>query len=741
MAEQSVVIRISAKNLTAAEFKKARQQVLGLGDETEKTTRKTSGLERGFRSVARSVPGALKIVAAAAAATGAAIAGLGVAVVKLGQRGTELVGINDGFVRLTGAVGESGEAMLDVTRTATKGLITDLDIMRATNKGLLLGLPITSKSMGELASTSIILGKAMGQGAAKSLDDLIIGLGRSSPLILDNLGITVKVGEANEVYAAKLGKTVKQLTGAEKKTAFYEATLEAARAKVEELGGIQLTFGDRLQQTSTLFENFNDKLSIAIARSPVFASGLESVRESLERAFGPDTKDQVIGIVNIIERAALIAIEFGQAGITSAQFITQGFAGIKVLILGVQLGFSALQTKIAETAATTLEAASKIPGLGRAYKGAATDARAAADASGAYTFLLKQEITEAAIAAAGNNEFGRSLQTARTVLDEMKTSMVNAGLSQAGLNTALAEGVVQVTNIGTVSTFTKEQLKAMMEGIGTTSVALGEMSVDAETWAEDMGIASDKVKTGQELVASTFTATGVQIGGVQSAIQAAFARMGVSTRGELEKTAKQAKQDYDVIEKSGKASAKELDKAWEKYEKARQAASEKTKEFTVNQGLELVGTLSGQFAQLGGKFKVFAIAEAIISTYLSVAKTWATYGWPLGIPFAAGALATGLATVSQIRSQGFRHGTEKLDFEDFGQGTRTVLHRREAVIPQGSGHMLGREVAGELARGGQRSDPLLLAELSELRRSISELRADLPRSIQRAVRDGVLLAS
>src|SRR4030095_13031255 len=105
-------------------------------------------------------------------------------------------------------------------------------------------LPVTSASMGELAKTATVLGKAMGQDATKSLDDLITALGRSSPLILDNLGLTVKVGEANEEHAAKLGTSSSELTEAEKKLAFCQAAMEAARRKVAELG----------DQTKTLSE-------------------------------------------------------------------------------------------------------------------------------------------------------------------------------------------------------------------------------------------------------------------------------------------------------------------------------------------------------------------------------------------------------------------------------------------------------------------------------------------------------
>ncbi len=285
MGEQEVTIKISAKHLTTAAFQAARKDVVGLGSSVKGATTQTTGLQRAFSSFGKSAPGVLKVVTQAAAATGGAIAALVFGVVKLGQRGSELVGIKESFQRLTTAAGLTGDTMISLTRTATKGLITDLKIMEAANKGLLLGLPITSQSMGELSMTAITLGKAMGQGAAKSLDDLITGLGRSSPLILDNLGLTVKVGDANKVYAKKLGITVSQLTDADKKQAFYNATMVAARQKVKELGGVQVTFGDQVQKATTAVTNITDDLSLMIAKSPPLMAGMSAAGGAIQAAF------------------------------------------------------------------------------------------------------------------------------------------------------------------------------------------------------------------------------------------------------------------------------------------------------------------------------------------------------------------------------------------------------------------------------------------------------------------------
>ena len=704
MAEREVVIKISAKNITEAEFKKVRRGLAGIGSSADGTKKRTAALKEGFRDFRNVAGPALGVVTAAAALTAGAIVGVTIAVIKLGERGSALLAVATSFDRLTAAAGESGREMVNVTSKAAKGLITDLEIMAAANKGLLLGLPITSTSMGRLAETAIVLGKAMGQDASKSLDDLITGLGRASPLILDNLGITVKVGEANSVYAAKLGKTTKQLTDAEKKMAFYEATLAAAGAKVEELGGIQLTFGDTVQQGRVAVTKFSDSLSIMIAKSPGLIAGMQTAGNAISRAFGDD-KDAVIkGIVESIEFATIFALEFGKQGVNVAIAIKKGFGVVDSVILGVRFAFSELNTEIAEGTVKTLEVAAVMSGYNETLSRAVLAARSAAEASAANTVSLKEQIVESVAAAAGTDTYGQALQTLKLGLEETQFAIVTGTVVQRESNVAMGEATGHVTGLGTAVSLANFQLQSLGPVFDEYKESLATSGEGTRRWAE---LVSNSF-TSTTRVTKSFGITVSRVGGevfVQSAkMEAAFARFGLTTRAQFNLTAAQARKDFEIITATGKFSAAELTKLWKAYEDARQKASEETTKFTLDQGASLVAGAAGQFAELGGKFKVFAIAEAVIATFQSVAKTWAQWGWPIGIPFAAAALAVGLATVNKIRSQGFREGTENLDFEDFGPGTQAFLHRREAVIPEGGGHRLGGEIAGELARrqGGLR---------------------------------------
>jgi hypothetical protein len=241
------------------------------------------GLNIGGAALGAGIGGAIGGFAgtAAVSAISALTAGLSEAISK----GPQLIAVSQSFDRLTRSIGESAGAMLSTLRPATNGLVSDLDLMLATNKAILLGLPVTRNEMATLARTAITLGKAMGVDATTALDNLITALGRSSPLILDNLGLTVKVGEANERYARALGKTASELTETEQKQAFYNAAMDSARKKTEELGGITLTAADNWSRLTT-----------ALGNAATAASGAANQNSLLTRITG--------GLADAAERAA-----------------------------------------------------------------------------------------------------------------------------------------------------------------------------------------------------------------------------------------------------------------------------------------------------------------------------------------------------------------------------------------------------------------------------------------------------
>jgi myosin heavy subunit len=158
---------------------------------------------------------------------------------------------------LAAGFGESGQAMTTAIVEASGRTISEMDAMRAANMAMMFGIVDSKEEIAEMTQIAVTLGRAVGQDATKSMEDLTTALARQSPLILDNLGISLSLTDAYAIYAETLGKTVEQLTEQEKQQAFLNAALEVGRLKVQELGGVNndlLSGSERLTASATNFK-------------------------------------------------------------------------------------------------------------------------------------------------------------------------------------------------------------------------------------------------------------------------------------------------------------------------------------------------------------------------------------------------------------------------------------------------------------------------------------------------------
>lgn len=370
---------------------------------------------------------------AIAGATGLVVAGItaiNTATIALGLRGSEVQNIERGFKALSG----ESDALKDSLRAATEGLVSDFDLMAASNKALLLGLPATKEEMGILAESATALGRAMNLDTATALDNLIVALGRSSPLILDNLGLVVKTGEANQKYADQLGKTVSQLTDAEKKTAFYNGAMDAAKAKTAELGEFQLTFADRLKRAQVGLGNFTDGLAQAVAVSPVFAAGMDSITRAVSEAFGDDQQDAIEFVLNILEQTAIFTVDLGIAAIETARVMNVAWSLVKTTVLALETAIVGVMTGIVIAIDAVAQAGAALNIIPEGVAERIKDTRTTLEAM---TVSLAKQTAEAARGVVGQSEFDRTLDKLGGTLFQVRDAMVLASEATDENNAAM----------------------------------------------------------------------------------------------------------------------------------------------------------------------------------------------------------------------------------------------------------------------------------------------------------------
>lgn len=179
---------------------------------------------------------------------------------------------------------------IDGARKATRGAVDDFQLMKAANNAVSLQVVQSGEEFTALADAATKLGARVGRTAEESLADLVTALGRASPLILDNLGVTVKVGEAQRRYAAQLGKTVEQLTEDEKAQAFRIVAMERILEVSKDVELANDGAAGSWQRAKTAVKNFGDAI---LGAEPDIGKAREAVgkldEQTLEAAKTMDT--------------------------------------------------------------------------------------------------------------------------------------------------------------------------------------------------------------------------------------------------------------------------------------------------------------------------------------------------------------------------------------------------------------------------------------------------------------------
>src|SRR5262249_12459649 len=145
-------------------------------------------------------------------AVGAATA----AVVALGSRGADVADVQASFDGLTAAAGASADVMLGELQKGTLGTISNFDLMKMANKALGSGLIKSSEDMGTLAAGAQLLADRTGGDTKEAFETLTEAIASGRTAHLKQLGLFVDSKVAVQDYATSLGKSVGDLTDAQR---------------------------------------------------------------------------------------------------------------------------------------------------------------------------------------------------------------------------------------------------------------------------------------------------------------------------------------------------------------------------------------------------------------------------------------------------------------------------------------------------------------------------------------------
>ena len=191
----------------------------------------TSNSTKAFSKMTQGITGGLVPAYAALAANVFAISAAfnflkRAADVKILEEGQISFGKNTGFALQTVTAG---------LREASGGMLGFREAAEAAAIGVAKGF--SPKQLEDLAVGAKKASSALGRNFEDSFDRLIRGASKAEPELLDELGITLKLADATEKYAEKVGKTAKSLTAFERSQAVLLETQRQLDAMYGQMEG------------------------------------------------------------------------------------------------------------------------------------------------------------------------------------------------------------------------------------------------------------------------------------------------------------------------------------------------------------------------------------------------------------------------------------------------------------------------------------------------------------------------
>lgn len=213
------------------------------------------------------------------------------------REGAEIQRLEQGTDSLAQTMGGNMQKIIRAVREASMNTVSDYEIMRAVGSGMLFQLGADANQYAELMRIAMYKGRIMGLDTAQAFNDLARGIGRLSPLILDNLGIIIDGETTYAEYAASIGKTADELTAMEKRYAMLERTIREGNRQIAEAGGLIADSLTPYEQFETNIQNVTNSFKKWASEgfAPVVSAlnqNLFGVRNSI--TVMKDQQDQVI---------------------------------------------------------------------------------------------------------------------------------------------------------------------------------------------------------------------------------------------------------------------------------------------------------------------------------------------------------------------------------------------------------------------------------------------------------------
>jgi len=442
---------------------------------------------------------------------------------KLVESAGERLGQRRALERSLESQGAAIDEFIGKLKSLSNNQIATSDIILASNRALALG--ISKDDIPGLLEAATKASVSLGISATQAFNDITTGVGRASPLILDNLGIVVDAVKIYSDFADSVGKTVEELTKQEKTAALTAAVIKTAGKGAEDFADAQSKVTVALAQSTAKLKDWFENTTNAVASSEKLAEVIEGTSSVLGN-YGT-----ALGVV-LTKLGALVPAQdsWARSLATSRDFLRGLTAGVSEVLIAINeygesvTNLKAIQeesdrvTKLlndrraeevrllddsvratSEFAKAQEDAAARTARIEAALKGEATALQKLGEALGIVTAAeLEAEVRaiEEAMQAARDATLGFSQElidaeaegTRQVESLRLRADNMRRGLGDMGK--AAADAALGFTDLNSAAETTGENIDELGDSIDDTTDGAGAMSAAMRTVAvavEDSG--------------------------------------------------------------------------------------------------------------------------------------------------------------------------------------------------------------------------------------------------------------
>ena len=290
-----------------------------------------------LRTIDNAMDGMAKTAAIAGGALIAAGSAVGLAAWSLAKDAAPVEGIKRAFEGLTSTIEGGSKTMLQALEESSYGMVNQTDLMKSFNSASQLVSKDFAQQMPEAMKYLSKVSAATGQDMGFMIDSMVKGVGRLSPMILDNLGIQVDLTQATERAAQMYGIATDALSKEQIQAGMMNVVLEKLKTNTADMPEIAGTAAQSFATLGAQFENIKTEIGlkllplfntiaqklIEIWNDPKIQAGIDNVLLWLEKVVGNE-ESGLIGIVSYLMQGEIekaFEIAFGDG----AYQIVKGF--------------------------------------------------------------------------------------------------------------------------------------------------------------------------------------------------------------------------------------------------------------------------------------------------------------------------------------------------------------------------------------------------------------------------------